>query len=335
MNKVLIVHTWGIGDWISFTPVLKQLVTQYPQDQVDVLLGTPGTKIIVDYYPEVNVVGICDVRKGSWGMVYHALRLRRTKYDLLIFTAGVSSKKADLLSSLTRAECKVALRTTYHRPRFLSSWIDYDCKKHLVENNLELRKLIGLKLTEEVCTYIPLRKKGNTLPDGLLIHPGCDKANTYKRWPVERFVQVANKLLDMGRHISVILGPDELELNDFFSPLKKYELFRLLTNLNFTNLLDEISSHEHFLCSDSSLGHIAAALNRSVVAIYGPGDPVINRPYGAKTQILRTNMDLGCMPCMTPGGKNGCHERICLTDITVDRVIEVLESENIQNKCVE
>ncbi|ODS34584.1 MAG: putative heptosyltransferase [Candidatus Scalindua rubra] len=319
MNRVLIVHTWGIGDWLYFTPVLKGLVAKYPHAQIDVLLGTPMARAIMDYYPEVRVVGVGDVTKGFWSVVYHVLKSRRNKYDLLLFSAGVSSRKADLLSLLIRAEQKVALRTVSHIPLFLTAWKNYDYKKHILENNLQLRSLIGLEITEKVCTYLPHEKSVEIMPNSLLIHPGCNSTHSYKRWPVKRFVQVANNLLNGGRSVSVVLGPDELEMKDDFSSLQKFSSFRLLMNLSFANLLEEISKHELFFCSDSALGHIAAALDKLVVTILGPGDPVITRPYSKKTRVLRTERNLNCMPCMRPGGKHGCHERSCLTDITVEK----------------
>jgi heptosyltransferase-2 len=74
--------------------------------------------------------------------------------------------------------------------------------------------------------------------------------------------------------------------------------------------------------NDSGLMHVAAALGRPQVALYGPSDPVFTPPLNSRAEILR--LDLECSPCHQRECPLGHHR--CLVDLTPERVIEALAS---------
>lgn len=323
MHNILIIHTYGIGDWIFFSPVLKTLTETYPDVHIDVILGTPNAKYIVEFYKEVHIKEVVDVQNSYSGIVMAAIKTWHEKYDALIFTAGINSDKADKLSMLIRSKKKIGLITTGSTPRFLNSYSAYDHSLHRVENNLILAKLIGLDISQQKNTYLPYQNKYRLIPGSVLIHPGCEKAKKFKRWPSDRFAMVADDILKKGRTVTVILGPDELELAEAFSELKAQKKFTLLHNIPFMQVLDIVASHEIFLNSDSGLGHIAAALGKRTVTVFGPTNPNFCGPYGNNSTIITKSMALDCMPCYEKG-RYGCLGRRCLTDIEVGDVLKVL-----------
>lgn len=323
----MIVHTWGIGDWLFFTPVIKALMVKYPSLKIDVILGTPSTKQIVELYPEVKIKAITDVRKGLVGILKAAVKTWRTKYDAVIFTAGVDSRKADKLASLIKAKRKIALRTRQHNPRFLSDVAQYNPCIHRVENNLKVLDMLEIERPKEPNPFLPFTTLQKVKPDSILIHPGSDKVNSFKRWSAERFAAVAEILLNQSWNVSIILGPDEDELLTYFECLKKHNRFKTHINLPLPKLLDVIRSYNIFLNTDSGLGHLASALGVKTVTIFGPGDPTQIRPYGEKCTIVKTSQELHCMPCMRSDGMYGCKERTCLTDIGVEEVLNTIIEE--------
>ena len=62
--KILLIHTFGIGDWLFFTPVLKTFQKAHPNATVEVILGTPLTQEIVILYEKLRIKKAVDVRKG-------------------------------------------------------------------------------------------------------------------------------------------------------------------------------------------------------------------------------------------------------------------------------
>lgn len=323
--KVLVVHTWGIGDWLFFTPVLRLLREAHPELEVDLILGTPTTRAIVEFYPEVRLLGTADVRRGPWGIAIEALRSRASRYDALVFPAGINSDKADMLAALIRADGKAALRTSHREPIFLNRCAQYDGKLHLVDNNLKLAGLLGLRPGPEAGPYLPRPAVSARPVEGsVLIHPGSDPVNSYRRWPAERFASVAQALLREGRPVCVILGPGERGLAGYFSDLIDRKGFRLCEGLPFARVVELVAAHQTLLNSDSALGHIAAALGLRTISIFGPADPGTSGPYSPRAAVIRTSRKLECMPCVRPGGLYGCAPRPCLMDVGIEEVLAAL-----------
>jgi len=335
MRRILIVHTWGIGDWLFFTPVITVLKETWPDVHIEVILGKPGTRNIVEHYPQVHIRAVTDVRKGPWSILKAVVKTWHQKYDALIFTAGVDSRKADKLAFLINAKKKLALRTSRREHHFLTQLVDYDVSLHKVENNLKVLDLLAITHPKNIRPFLPFDKAFEAIPKSILIHPGSDSNCTFKRWPVERFASVAEKLIQRNWTVSVVLGPGEEELSVAFTGLRDYNKFRIYQNLTLTEVSDVICKYEVFLNNDSGLGNMAAALGKKVVSIFGPGDPTLTRPYGNHCVIIRTARKLECMPCMRPGGLYGCSKALCVADIGVDVVTKVLLEEPILQKKIQ
>jgi ADP-heptose:LPS heptosyltransferase len=325
MKRILIVHTWGIGDWLFFTPALGRLKEACPDAVMDVILGTPGTAGIVELYPEVNIRAVADVRKRPWMMLVEAVKTWPARYDALIFTAGIDSAKADGLAAFIKAGKKAALSTNGHRPRFIDIFAAYDPDESRINNNLKLLGLLGIQPPSDARPYLRVGQSGlKPLPKSILIHPGSDAANSFKRWPAGRFAQVAEWALGVGAVVSVILGPDEVELAGSFSRLEGRTGFRLYSGLSLREAIDIISQHGVFFNSDSGLAHIASALGVRTVTIFGPADPRMVYTGGSGGIMVKTSKKPDCMPCMRPGGRYGCAGRECVESVTVEQVTAAL-----------
>ena len=71
-----------------------------------------------------------------------------------------------------------------------------------------------------------------------------------------------------------------------------------------------------FIASDTGPLHLAAALEKPVVAIFGPKDPVTYGPYGCPSVIVRK--DIACAPCK----KRKCRRPDCILKIRPEEVFE-------------
>ncbi len=327
MNKILIIELGGIGDWLCFSPVLRSLLVNCPRARLEVILGNLGTRKVIAFYPEVRIRDAVDMEKKPYEIIKALLKTWPTKYDALIFTAGINSRKADFLSLLVRAEKKALLRRDSYSPRLVNLVGTYDTSVHRIDNNLRLLDLLGIARPTEKKPYLPIMKKPEAVAGSVLIHPGCDAANPYRRWPTERFAAVAEGLLQQDRRVSVILGPGEPELAKEFSSLEGRPGFELFQRLSLAETFEVIAVHESLLNNDSGLGHVAAALGRRTVTIFGPSDPRLARPYSDDAVALRTPSELPCMPCVRSGGRYGCPERPCLMEIEVSSVLRVFSGD--------
>lgn len=115
----------------------------------------------------------------------------------------------------------------------------------------------------------------------VLIHPGSGGRS--KCWPIARFVEVAEAL--DRRYVAFVLGPAECER---MSPADRAMLqrFRVLGDLSLPQLLCTLATADVYIGNDSGPTHMAAALGRPTVALFGPTRPAIWGPRGLGVAVL-------------------------------------------------
>jgi heptosyltransferase II len=193
-----------------------------------------------------------------------------------------------------------------------------DFINHALGANLNAGKLVSY--TEKLC---------NTKTSRLLgINPGASYGDA-KRWSPEKFAQIAIELSDRF-DIIIFGGVNELEF------AKKIEGYLITNNIkNFSNLAGKtsineltkyISSLDIFITGDSGPMHIAASLQITTVALFGPTNPNETSPWNNKhSQIIKKNLD--CQPCLKricPLKHNNCMKLIDVSDV-IDSISELIE----------
>jgi heptosyltransferase-1 len=119
---------------------------------------------------------------------------------------------------------------------------------------------------------------------GILINPGAGWGA--KRWPVERYGEVARALLNRGFRVFVNAGPGELMLADTVVQRTGGGATPLVCSLE--QLISFTRRISLAIAGDTGPLHLACALGRPVVGIYGPTDPSRNGPYGTRFKVLRS-----------------------------------------------
>lgn len=317
-KRILIIHTWGIGDWLMFTPNLRDMAQAWPGVHIEVMYGNAQVKPLLGLYSEIS-----QIAPLTWHNILRSVwRALADPYDLIIFTCGISLRKSELVGAMIRAKMKLALDRTGRDSKFLTT-LPYEEEAHLLKNNRKLISPLNIPHGEDK-VYLKVAPTNNVAPGSVLMHPGSDAASKYKRWPAEKFAGLAEKLLSEGRKVTVLLGPSEMELSPVFSKIN-HDNFSLVAGISFREAVELVAGHEFFLNSDSGMGHIAAALNKKVFTIFGPADPAVYKPFGEHVNIITSSKKLDCMPCVRPGGLYGCCEQKCLEDVTAECVFELLQ----------
>ena len=117
----------------------------------------------------------------------------------------------------------------------------------------------------------------------LLIHPGG--GGTQKCWPLDNFLQLAESLLADGKQVIFLLGPVEQER--FTEPqLEKITPFRCLSQLDLTQLLQILAICDALIGNDSGITHMAAAMGKPTIAVFGPTNPQKFAPRGLKSNLV-------------------------------------------------
>jgi heptosyltransferase-2 len=167
-----------------------------------------------------------------------------------------------------------------------------------------------------------LRTKG--IEDGFIaIFPGSKW--TTKRWLPEGFAGLINLLKKNGFSPVILGSSEEKELCDRIA--KETGVKSLAGETSIEDLIS-ISFHARAIISnDSAPVHIASALDKPVVAIFGPTHPSLGfYPLSKKSAIVQ-NEELPCRPCSLHGGRS-CPEKhfLCMKTISYHQVYSALQS---------
>ena len=165
---------------------------------------------------------------------------------------------------------------------------------HVIDQDVELASVVAGDTLSAVDAQLPIDPDaeawcGSWLADTFpgaarriaLITPGAGWGA--KRWPPERYAAVAEGLAQRGLHVVVNAGPGEEPLAAAIASGSAVTLTATLPQL--IALTRRIA-----LCIGGDTGplHLASALGRPVVGIYGPTDPSRNGPYGTRARVLRS-----------------------------------------------
>ena len=296
MKKILFITLSNIGDAVLTTPVLQGLLNRSDQPDVSVLVG-PKAAELFQRDPAIREVIVYDKHDG-WREKLKLLRMFRAK----------------------RFDEVVDLRNTVF-PLLLLGWkglfsmLKLNRKRgavHAVEDHL--RRAFGDAQDARFRVFIPQEAQQRAeqfLKDSqgpwIGVAPGA--ASDLKRWPSERFAEIAQRIHCAGYGRVVLLGEakDRMDVPGSLNLIGRTSLLDLAAVLKCCSLL---------LTNDSGPMHLAAAVGTPVVAIFGPSDARQYGPFGQGHRIVR--LDLSCSPCGQAQCPLGTHA--CMKDLDVEKV---------------
>jgi len=116
-----------------------------------------------------------------------------------------------------------------------------------------------------------------------------------KRWPAAHFATLAKKLAEQGCAIWLFGSPKDHAVAEEISQLAPGLCRNLCGATSLPQAVDLLAMAELVVCNDSGLMHVAAALDRPIVALYGSSSPGFTPPLSDRADILSLNLD--CSPC--------------------------------------
>ena len=169
----------------------------------------------------------------------------------------------------------------------------------------------------------PTTANGNGQRRYVVLVPGARWVT--KRWPEERFAAVAQRLDEALGLAPVVVGaPGEREISERMRRMRGGRMIDLIGRTSLKTLAAVIEGAECVVTGDTGPMHLAAALGRPLVAMFGPTNADLTGPYDGRSIVLMDRADCarcGQRTCTWQGGK---HELICLRNISVEDVVEAV-----------
>ena len=218
--------------------------------------------------------------------------LRANAYDAALdFQGAVRSAAIARLAHSRRVIGEAEPRE--HVARWLFNERVRTCGTHVIEQDVELASAVASDALQPVMPLLPVDPEAESWcvkvllerpKPAVLINPGAGWGA--KRWPPERYGAVAQGMVDRGYEVLVNTGPGEEPLAQVIVQGTKGAARLLMPSLSHLIAL----TRRVALCiaGDSGPLHLACALGRPVVGIYGPTDPARNGPFGTRSRVLRS-----------------------------------------------
>lgn len=140
--------------------------------------------------------------------------------------------------------------------------------------------------------------------------PGAEYGPS-KRWPARHFAELTKKFSAAGYTVWLFGSRSDAALSDEIVTLSDNVAINLCGKTELSEAIDLIGLAQIAVCNDSGLMHIAAALNKPLVALYGSSSPDFTPPLTEHARIVTLGLD--CSPCFErscPFSHTNCQEKM-------------------------
>ena len=338
-SNILIIRLSSLGDVLLTSPLIRVLRQKFPRARIDFLVRREYAEL-VKYNPHLTRVWEFDASGGLKELLSWRQRLREQRYQVMLdvhrnlrslvwtgFLPGTRVyrvKKNQFLRFLL-VKFKINLyRRVYGR--VTPVWEKYlrtGAALGLKPDGARLELFLPPEAEETAAHFY--RK----LPAGrweVVMSPGA--RHFTKRWPMEYFAEVIQTLHERhGLHTILVGGTDDREVGEaILSQLPPGTAISTMGQLSILETAALMKRAGLVISNDSGLMHVAAALERPLIALFGSTVEELGFfPVGKQATVLEVR-GLKCRPC-SHIGRATCprkHFR-CMRDLLPSRVLEVAE----------
>jgi len=354
VKKILIIRLSAMGDVIFTLPVLGVLNDIYPDAEISWLVEDKASSLLMDrndlkrvvVYPRRSIQKF--IRNPlKWPrlvrlLVKHISNLRNDEYDLVLDFQG--NLKSGIHTLFSKSKRKAGFAKGHVKE---AAWIF--TKEHFapgpqivhrIEKNVSLVapditkveiKRPDLKISESLileAKRITTEIFGNETPH-MIIHPGTSLFGAFKRWAPEKFGDLAKQVYnEKGIKTLVTWGPGEEDLADRVVDAGGQGVKKSPPLKSLLHLAAMIKTGKIYISADSGPLHLANYIGVPCVALFGPKDPALYKPYFNPARTVRSQVE--CGPCSL----RRCDDPICMKKLEVDQVfrsvLDLIEEDESQ-----
>lgn len=275
MFRILVIRLGSLGDVVHALPAVASLKHSFPRSHLSWIIKPQWAPLLEDN-PYVDEV--IPFQRTMPGIAAAWSRLRRERFNLAVDLQGLI--QSSLIAAAARAEKIVGLDRSQAREPLAAMVYSTAVKTtsaHRVDQYLEIAAAAGA--TNLVPTFpLPQGRPEGKLPEGPFVL-ACPLAGwASKQWPLEYWEELAD-----GLRIPLVLNGSPAAA----ATLSQVEGAQVHVS-GIPGLIDATRRAKAIVGVDSGPMHLAAALGKPGVAIFGQTDPVSHGPYGGSIRVLRS-----------------------------------------------
>ena len=306
--KILLLKPSSLGDVIQALPVLRLLKRHWPAAEIFWWIDSALAPLLQN---DPDLAGLVRFERKRWArarywpeMLRSIRALRAQHFDLVIdlqclLRSGAFAWLARGKFLIGLDEAREGARGFYEvavrRPSFHT---------HAVDWYLAVLPPLGVPVHKNF-TWLPERPpiaaavNQKWFPENsklILLQPGARWLN--KRWPVQHFAELVRALAQKfpDARFAVLGGKDDAPLGEYIFQAAPEKVLNLCGTTTLPEMIEWVRRCDLLITNDTGPMHVAAAMNKPLVALFGPTAPERTGPYGQLQNVLR--LDLPCSPCL-------------------------------------
>lgn len=330
-KKILIIGPSWVGDMVLAHSLFQSLKAQNPDVIIDVA-APAWTLPLLARMPEVHEAIALPFKHGQLallerirfgrslkhkGYAQAILLVNSFKSAILPLAAGIPQRTGFLGELRYGLLNDIRLLDKSRLPRTVDRFVALGLDKN---QNLNISKIANPRLiADHNNAQRVLEKNGINKPTEKILGlcPGAEYGAA-KRWPAEYYAEVANKALNHGWQVWLFGSDKDIHVTSTINDLVRGRCQDWGGKTNLGEAIDLMSLCDTVISNDSGLMHVAAALDKKLVAIYGSSDPHHTPPMHPQAVVEYLGLD--CSPCFKrecPLGHLNCLKQISPASIAI------------------
>lgn len=312
VSTVGVLCAAGIGDAIMATPLFAAIKRCKPDARV-LVIGTESTTQVFQNHPGVDRILSFSIRPLAFlSLLRLWVNLRQEKIDLFLAAQPANTIRHSLIAACSGANLR--LKHSYDYTAFperdfsfvYSALLPDQMERHRVELNLDLLRFLGASIPpgslsphyhvqgaahRKIETLLRSWNSGYSSKQMIALHPGGLQEN--KKWPVERFVEIGQALVNRGALVCLVGGQEEKAICDTLgSAIASSAVLNFAGQLSLNETAALLKRCRLLLSNDTGIMHLATAVGTKVIAVFGPTDARHIGPFTSNAKVLSRTRDI-------------------------------------------
>jgi ADP-heptose:LPS heptosyltransferase len=340
-RRLLVVKVHGMGDAVLIRLIMEQLKLRHPEIDIGVLAGMATVDVLtLDSSFRAHTYSQKDLGIGSVIATFRAIRRRD-------YEAVLNFEQVAVAGTAFLAATGIPVRLGFLGPgesskaRFLTHARHFDHDQSMWETFVALARLLdpGLSVTTGAfpihcgqATEKWLQEWWGSRIDRaakpVALHIGSAQGMDFRRWPVQRFVRLAEELKGKIRGLTILLTGTEAEKEVIQRFATEYSGNCIDASAlgSIERTIGILGRCELLVSNDTGIMHLGAAMGVPTVGLFGPNTPRHWAPIGRRATYVY-DTDAPCSPCIDnyrnrlPIACSNPVKSRCMYDISVDSVL--------------
>ncbi|MCX5752654.1 MAG: glycosyltransferase family 9 protein [Candidatus Krumholzibacteria bacterium] len=326
--RILVTRLRYLGDVILTTPAVAALKERYPEAEIHYATERPYAEIL-ERNPDL--AGILRLSRNAWMAFGEIARIRSLRFTacidlfynprsaILLYLSGIPIRAGGsrkLRGRLYTHRFEVPAETRSAMEHHVAAMGVFDVGRYDSLPRVYLAREEADAGRELLAQSVGRREAGRRI---IAMHPG----GTWqaKRWPPGSFARLALLARErIGAHVVVVTGPGEEGIAERVRA-EAGSAVRVLPLKPLRTIAAILASCDAVVANDGGIMHLAVAIGRPTVAVFGPTEPDIWFPYEGKGPFALVSRRMDCAPCH----KHRCESPECLESIAPEQALGRIE----------